>query len=174
MELIELSPIEKPQFDIDAEVWIIRNKKPKKQRVVSIFFELIDAGEEKPVLVHRGYQLDAYNLDASDIRVLFEPSEVYADKCEAEKLSTWHPVNILSAAEWRQAIGDQDLESQRESDLSLCCAHVDAIRNILARCQEDGGLIERDAQRLEQLLEEHGYDADDSNVLKGILTELGI
>lgn len=173
MKLPELDVKQKPQFNIDDEVWVILNKKAKKQQVISILFELT-SGEKQSVLVHKGYRLDAYNLNAGDFTLFFEPNEVYADKCEAEKLSAWHPVNGFSAAEWKQAIGGHNLESQRESDLSLCCAHIDAVRNILTRCQEDGGLIERDAQRLERLLEEHGYDANDSKVLKGILTELGI
>lgn len=83
---------------------------------------------------------------------------MYATEAQAMELAQWHPVSNLSEAEWEQAIGNrEDDDSLEECDLSCCCATISAIRDLLLKCQENYGLIEREVRTLRQLLGEHEY-----------------
>ena len=157
MKLPKLDPRHESQFQVGDRVWIVAGKSSQEDRVSSILLELCGVGEGKqPVLICTGYRLGTANLDSSDFS--FRPNEVYATEELAKELAQWHPVNDLSEADWKQAIGDrEDDESLEECELSRCCVAVSAIRDILLQCQEDGGLVERDVRALRQLLGEHEY-----------------
>ena len=147
-----------PQFQVRDKVWIIAGKDVQEDHVSSILFELRDVGNDKPpVLICTGYRLGIANLDSSDWS--FRPGEVYATEAQATELAQWHSVGDLPEADWKQAIGDrEDDESLEECELSRCCAVISSIRDILLKCQEDGGLVERDVRALRQLFSgEHEY-----------------
>ena len=155
MKLPELE--REPQFQVRDRVWVIAGKNLQEDRVSSILLELCDVGGDKqPVLICTGYRLGTANLDSSDFS--FRPNEVYATEELAREFAQWHPVIDLSEADWKQAIGDrEDDENLEECELSRCCAAISAIRDLLLKCQEDGGLAERDVRNLRQLLGEHEY-----------------
>lgn len=155
MKLPELE--REPQFQVRDKVWIIAGRNPQEDRVSAILLELCDAGGDKqPVLICTGYRLGTANLDSSDFS--FRLNEVYATEELAGELAQWHPVSDLSEADWKQAIGDrEDDASLEECELSRCCAVISAIRDLLLKCQEDGGLVERDVRTLRQLFGEHEY-----------------
>lgn len=157
MKLPVMKPNDAPQHNIGDSVWVISRRQPTMCNVLSIKLELCSSGKANdPVLLCMGYRLNTLNVDSKDWS--FRPHEVYASKELAEKLAQWHPVSDLSEEEWKMAIGVRDDdESLEECELSRCCATISSARNILLKCQKDGGLIERDVQSLCALLSGHGY-----------------
>lgn len=147
----KLDSWEKPQFGLGSHVWVISGINAKESKVVAINFRLIDdTGQSN--LICTGYRLNIYNLDLGDFS--FSPQEVYATEKEARELAQWHPVLELSEIEWAAAIGNRDFPIEL-CELPACCGNISDARNILFKCRKDGGLIERDARELKELLGNH-------------------
>ncbi|MFA5987126.1 MAG: hypothetical protein WC797_00530 [Candidatus Paceibacterota bacterium] len=180
--LPELDPSEEPRFNAGQRVWVIVDGVAvyvEDVTIRSILFELCENGKGKPpVLICTGYRLSEYNPGSGSF--FSSPDEVYATKEVAEELAKWYPVKDVSEAEWKQAIGDrQDDESLDSCELPSCCANISDARDIFAKCQQKGGLIERDVRRVRGLLEGHypvpsGDSKPTPTSLDKIMAQLGL
>jgi hypothetical protein len=165
-----------PAFGLGDHVWVIAGKAPQDVRVLAVLFQLGRMNSEgRDVLLCTGYLLDTMNLDGPDDS--FPPHEVYASELAAQELAAWHPVDDISELEWKQAIGDrEDDDSLDECELSRCCTTISRTRDILAKCQENSGLIERDLRILKELFKNHEYPSPNGlrpQNLDKIIGELG-
>ena len=164
------------KFQVRDKVWVIAGKDVQEDHVSAILFELCDDGNKQSTFICTGYRLGFANLDSIDL--LFSPNEIYESEELAKELAQWHPVSDFSEADWKQAIGDRrDDQSLDESELSRCCALISNIRDLLLKCQEDGGLIERDVRILRKLLKEHEYPLPNGHRpanLDKVLGQLGL
>lgn len=176
MKLLEVDPGQEPQFNIGDRVWTIVYKAIREDSVSSILFQLCEGSDSHPVLVCTGFRLTRLNLESSDH--IFPLNEVYATEAIAKELAQWHPVADLLEAEWKQALGDRDYdESLDECELSRCCGKISDIRDLLVKCQENSGLIERDVRTLRQLLNNHEYPMPNGERpvnLDKVITQLGL
>lgn len=91
--------------------------------------------------------------------------------------SQWRPVQgSISEEEWFAAIGnrDEDEESIETCELSICCATISAIRDILIKAKKNGGLLYSDFVRLESYISYHGpMDMEKCPNLARIVSLLG-
>lgn len=172
MKLPEIEPWCKPKFNVGDRVWIIKEKKAVENFVTAILFELVSASPgREPVLICTRYRLGMRNFEAKDYQ--FGLDEVYTEE-EVKELVKWHPVKGLAKEEWKKAIGGRDdAESLENCELSRCCAVISDTRDLLLKCQEEGGLIERDVRTLCQYLGEHELPLKRKNLDK-IFEQLGI
>lgn len=175
-----------PEFSLNQKVWFIVGKRSESGHVIGIKFELINSSDAGDVLFCTGYKLDRYNVDSLDSDFSFLPHEVYGTEAEVQTLIEWHPVSDVSNEEWLKALGKrsadgdsvEESESIENCELARCCANVSDSRDLLYRCQEDGGLIERDLRLLKASLgrDLHGLLATNHPrpILKKIFDQLGI
>ena len=180
MKLLKLKSEKEMRFKIGDRVWIIKEKHPVEANIMSISFQLIKNGKgEEPFLICIGYHLNQYNSDRYPLSAEFYPYEVYPTQKLPNELAQWHPETLLTTTEWKQAVGDRDDEaSLEECELSPCCATISHIRDLLLKCENDSGLIERDVRRLRELLDSHRHPRSTSGRksknLNRIFRQLGI
>jgi hypothetical protein len=152
---LKVDPEYAPRFGVNDTVWIIAAGKACKDEVNAINFEYAQNQARELVLFCTGYRLS--HINGATNNGYYRPFEIYSSEAEAHELATWHAVT-MTQKEWVRAIGSrQNEKSIDRCELAPCCANVSAIRDMLLRCQRDGGLMERDRQKLGHLLDEHEY-----------------
>jgi hypothetical protein len=154
MEL-KVDPKFAPQFMVNDKVWIISARKACKDEVNAISFEYAENETRELVLFCTGYRLS--HINGATNNGYYRPFEIYSTEAEAQELTVWHAVDVTKK-EWRLAIGSRENEKSIDlCELAPCCANVSSIRDVLLVCQRDGGLMERDRQKLGHLLGQHEY-----------------
>jgi hypothetical protein len=104
----------------------------------------------------------------------FYPGDVFALEKEALEATKFYPVKA-TGRQWMKAIGLKKGAKRSDYDddceLQPCCANVSSIRDMLALCMEDGGLIARDVNRLGEMLTWHEGGGKE---IEKILGQLGL
>lgn len=96
---------------------------------------------------------------------LVKVSDFYIERAKAEAASKFMEVSA-DPETWKLAIGDRD---EIEEDLDIYEA-----RDILIFCQNEGGLIVHERDKLANLLNKHKFDYDTESPIGKILVQLGI
>lgn len=172
----QLPPFEsgcEPTHKINDTAWVIQHRRLLKVKILGINFTEVET-ETGHVLMTTGYDTDVY----SDLRTgsrCFLPRQITTNEAEARRLCTWHPVVGLSKRQWMAAIGNpEDSDSLDTCEMPACCGNIGQIREHLMDCQVEGGLIQRDVERLADALANHERPSSFSNNLDNILTQLGL
>lgn len=152
---IQIEWLREPKYALEQKVWIGDDQEVDEAEVIYHIVKMAsDKGKTYGVI--QRYALNRLNLKADDC--YYGEEEIYPSKDEAERLTRKVSVQF-SDEEWREAIGlapgDDRSNYDEEADLGPCCAHISAIRDLLFDCAENKGLIVRDVERLQALLDGH-------------------
>lgn len=140
------------EFKPGDVVWIIYGRKCVEQIVRSVKIEAYLDGDDIAT-VCTGYTFSLLSFSNTNDGS-FLPCHVYGDRDTAMRLAKWYPVN-LSDHEWLAFLGNRDdSDSLDECELQSCCSSISKCRSILYDCQNYGGLILRDVERIMKLLDD--------------------
>jgi hypothetical protein len=158
---IRVEWLREPKYALQQKVWIGDDQGIDEATVIYHIARMASLeGEEKgsrvTCAVVQRYALDRFSFKAAD--GYFDEMEIYPSKEEAERLTRKVAVEF-SDEDWRDAIGlapgDDRASYDEEAELGPCCANISEIRDMLFECAENKGLIVRDVERLQAMLDGH-------------------
>lgn len=166
-----------PQFRLSETVWVIQGRNVIQTAILAInYAEVNDVinGIEQPVLLTVSYDVGVYKLPS--LEVSHFANEIYRDQATAAQHAVWCPCADIPSDVWLAAIGDRENDDSLDScELTRCCSEVSHVRDLLLKCCERQGLIQRDVDKLKHFLHSsaHSCTKDGPN-LDRIFARLGI
>lgn len=168
--IMEYEPDYAPKFQIGQIVYFISETGYYQDTIRSIILESVPGEDGNYRLACIGYTLSKYPLFGDETGVT-RPQQLISDEEEVKHLTNFTPV-VLTAQEWQTAIGEQEDESDEDSELGVCCEVIDEVRDILLGIKKNHGLIERDRLILKNHATNHPIEPESGSVLSKIWTQL--
>jgi hypothetical protein len=151
--------LREPKYALGQKVWTNDGNGIDETEVMYHIVKMAeceDDGAKVTYAVIQRYVLRQFNVDSDD--TYWGEDEIYPSRDEAERLTTKVPVKF-SQDDWMAAIGlnskSDRIHYDEEAELGPCCANISEIRDMLYKCCKDGGLITRDVEALQRMLDNH-------------------
>jgi len=180
----EFHPEFAPKFNVGDTVWYFREETGRylSTKITCILAEIhnmsnwIDCSIRDFGMMCAGYKTETYPTWFENGRYYFHNDELWRSEEEIRESAKWYP--IKDDHDWEAAIGNREEKSHLKSELAPCCSDISCIRDVLLKCQKNGGIIERDRQMILLSLGSHAEIIEEGKAnfpnVNSIFSELDI